>query len=437
VGAFRAPLRIRKGTGVVGRVFDSGQAVLVRDAQKNLQFNPMIDRRTKFRTRSILCAPIRLGGRVLGCVELMNKSRGEFTDDDLRMVENLSSLIAPGLTSSRLHQQMKQQQQNEKRVLQQAISGDKQRFMSPLVREIMKSVAQILETERCTLFLSDPKEKKLWAIVSQGLDHVHIEIPDNRGIAGSVFSNNVTLNIPDCYSDPRFNKAVDKESGFKTRTILCSPIPHAVLGKPIGVIQAINKVGGVFTKNDEVRMEQLCSMVSSILMTSDHLDELTVSAELNERVFQCLSVAVVVLSASGHCTKVNRDARDLFFLESSTQWLGKHAAETFAQTNPKILELWSRCVETGRELTETLRVFPFLGEAEGEHRSARAVPFKAAQEGIIGTVIILCPTPTANAHRSEGTTPSSHSPLPTDVAKALDMLPHGAGAEPEKKELLS
>jgi adenylate cyclase len=85
-------------------------------------------------------------------------------------------------------------------------TGAKERFMSPLVREVMIGVAKILDAERCTLFLSDPRKGKLWAIVAQGIENIQIEIPDNKGIAGAVFTNGAMLNIPDAYQDPRFNQ---------------------------------------------------------------------------------------------------------------------------------------------------------------------------------------------------------------------------------------
>eukprot|EP00397_Hematodinium_sp_SG-2012_P022608 GEMP01023438.1.p1 GENE.GEMP01023438.1~~GEMP01023438.1.p1 ORF type:complete len:606 (+),score=104.51 GEMP01023438.1:580-2397(+) len=391
-GSFKAPLRIQKGTGIAGHVFESGTPVIVDDCYDDLRFNPTTDRRTKLKTRSILCAPIVSGPKIVGVLELMNKKTGDYNKADLKLVEVLGMVIAPGLTSAKVHKQLKKSHAHETRMLKQAISGDKVRFMSPLVREIMKCVSSILDTERCTLFLSDSDRGKLWAIVSQGADNIHIEIPCNRGIAGAVFANNMVLNIPDCYNDPRFNQAVDTESGFRTRAILCSPIPHAVSGKPIGVIQAINKVGGAFTRSDEQLIEQLCNMVSSILITSDSLEELTVSAELNERIYQCLSVATVVLNSIGHCMKVNRDAADLFFLENSSQWCGKHCSELFGLTNPTLYQMWTLCLETQEEQTSNcLAIYPFVGEAEGDLRSCRVIPFSSEGQ-MIGAVMTFTPT---------------------------------------------
>ena len=57
-----------------------------------------------------------------------------------------------------------------------------------------------------------------------------------------------TLNIPDAYKDPRFNPAVDKQTGYKTNTILCMPI--YIRGSILGVVQMVNKKSGAFTAQD-------------------------------------------------------------------------------------------------------------------------------------------------------------------------------------------
>ena len=58
------------------------------------------------------------------------------------------------------------------------------------------------------------------------------------------------LNIPDAYKDSRFNPEVDKKTGYKTKTILCMPIMNNNR-EIIGAFQVINKIDGIFTKNDE------------------------------------------------------------------------------------------------------------------------------------------------------------------------------------------
>jgi signal transduction histidine kinase len=65
-----------------------------------------------------------------------------------------------------------------------------------------------------------------------------------------VAQSGATVNIPDAYADPRFNQSVDKSSGFRTRSILCMPMPDHK-GRTIGVVQVLNKRLGPFDVDDE------------------------------------------------------------------------------------------------------------------------------------------------------------------------------------------
>lgn len=66
------------------------------------------------------------------------------------------------------------------------------------------------------------------------------------GIAGYVAETGETLNVKDAYNDPRFNKAIDEQTGYHTKTILCMPI--CIRGQVIGIVQMVNKEKGYFTK---------------------------------------------------------------------------------------------------------------------------------------------------------------------------------------------
>jgi putative ABC transport system ATP-binding protein len=77
-------VRIPMSTGIAGHVASTGETVRVDDAYADPRFNPDVDRRTGFRTRTILCVPIRSGqGRVFGVAQLLNRSDGQpFGDED-------------------------------------------------------------------------------------------------------------------------------------------------------------------------------------------------------------------------------------------------------------------------------------------------------------------------------------------------------------------
>lgn len=80
-------VRIPVGSGIAGTVAASGQPMVVNDVAACEQFNPDPDRLTRFETRSVLAAPLKHQDRVLGVLEVINKSGGgPFTEEDLETV---------------------------------------------------------------------------------------------------------------------------------------------------------------------------------------------------------------------------------------------------------------------------------------------------------------------------------------------------------------
>ena len=119
-----------------------------------------------------------------------------------------------------------------------------------LLRVIAEETRIAIQADRCTVFLLDKEKDELWSKVALGMDSQEIRFPADKGLAGYVVKTGEPLNIPDAYNDPRFNPDVDKETGYKTKTILCLPIKNNNK-EIIGAFQVLNKKGGVFTKGDE------------------------------------------------------------------------------------------------------------------------------------------------------------------------------------------
>lgn len=122
--------------------------------------------------------------------------------------------------------------------------------LDKLLGLILDAAVKSIEADRGTLFLVDDIKKELWSKVLQGDNMVEIRLPVGKGIAGYVAETGETINIPDAYSDSRFNPEVDKRTGYRTRNVLCMPMKNKD-GKIIGVFQLLNKNEGVFTHDDE------------------------------------------------------------------------------------------------------------------------------------------------------------------------------------------
>ena len=114
---------------------------------------------------------------------------------------------------------------------------------------LLEKVTELLDAERATIFLKTDGGD-LESSVAEGGAIAPIRLPRGAGIAGWVAESGETVNIPDAYNDDRFHKEVDQRSGFRTRSILCMPMPDH-LGRIIGVVQVLNKRARPFDVDDE------------------------------------------------------------------------------------------------------------------------------------------------------------------------------------------
>ena len=133
--------------------------------------------------------------------------------------------------------------------LGQLISSDLQ--VEYLLYQIAQKATALMKADRGSIFLHDPARDELWTTVALGIEGRIIRLSAKEGIAGFVFQSAATLNLRDAYEDPRFNKQIDLDTGYRTRSILCLPIftrdRHI-----LGVIQLLNAIEGIFTDEDEV-----------------------------------------------------------------------------------------------------------------------------------------------------------------------------------------
>ena len=121
--------------------------------------------------------------------------------------------------------------------------------------------------DRCTVWLCDQKTGTLWSRVAHGVPP--ITILATQGIAGWVAAHGEPLIINDPYSDGRFDKDVDKRTGYLTRSILALPMRDTD-GRTLGVFQAINKMTGSrrFTEDDREHLQLAASFAGAELKTA-------------------------------------------------------------------------------------------------------------------------------------------------------------------------
>jgi len=131
-----------------------------------------------------------------------------------------------------------------------------------LLNLVVAKTTEVMEADRSSLFLIDWDTEELWSKVAQGVRYMEIRFPMDLGLAGAVATSGEVLNIPDAYEDERFNREVDKRTGYRTRSVLAVPMNNKA-GERIGVMQVLNKRGDEeFTSEDEELLKSLAGQAA-------------------------------------------------------------------------------------------------------------------------------------------------------------------------------
>lgn len=134
------------------------------------------------------------------------------------------------------------------------------------LHEMLAAVAaeacRVLRAERASVWLLDAEHQEL--VLEVASDLPPLRLPLGTGLVGRCARDGVTINVPDCYADPRFDPEIDRRSGFRTRCSVTLPlVDHRVA--LVGVMQVLNRQGGPFDARDVSLAEALAAQCAVAL----------------------------------------------------------------------------------------------------------------------------------------------------------------------------
>ena len=134
---------------------------------------------------------------------------------------------------------------------------------------ISKYAKEIILAERCSIFIYDSARNSLWTTLSDGIEK--LEVPSDKGIVGQTIKEKKPIIVNDAYSHPDFLSEIDKETGYRTKNIITSPIFDSNR-RIIGVLELLNKEDG-FDNEDMKFMIFFSHYVSGFLELRKQIKE--------------------------------------------------------------------------------------------------------------------------------------------------------------------
>ena len=164
--------------------------------------------------------------------------------------------------------------------------------LDTMLTEVVDVSRNILDAERGTVFLYDELTDELVVRVATELGT--IRIPANKGIVGESAQTHKLINVPDCYADDRFNRDIDKQTGYRSRCMLTIPL----LGfedSLVGVLQILNKNDGIFDEEDEFIATALAAQAAVVLHRAKITEQIIESEKLDREIAVARDVQIGTL----------------------------------------------------------------------------------------------------------------------------------------------
>ena len=144
-----------------------------------------------------------------------------------------------------------------------------------LLGRVLAAAARVTEAERATLYLVDDDGTRLVSHAMEGGDGPgRIVLTLGEGIAGTAAKERRTVSVPDAYGDPNFAQAFDQRTGFRTRSVLATPMLTPD-GRVVGVLQVLNRREiGAFDDDDRAMLEALSAQAAVAIEGARHLEQM-------------------------------------------------------------------------------------------------------------------------------------------------------------------
>ncbi|MCG6168939.1 GAF domain-containing SpoIIE family protein phosphatase [Leptospira sanjuanensis] len=262
--------RLDVGQGIAGWVAKEKKPIILEDAYSDPRFNQAWDQKTGYRTRSLVCVPLFVEDKIIGTLEILNKTKERsFDSSDLNYLTSLSEVAAIAIQNAKIHDNLK------KRILELSLLYEfeklivSEKSIHELGNWVLERILEFLEARTGTIYLADHTNRTLRILAAKGIpkEAVHtIVVPFGEGIAGWVAQEKRNLLIQNLEEDKRYNQ--NAKYKFEANSLISSPLIYR--DELLGVISVNSKNSGfAFHQND---LEMLGAIANRLSVTIKNAD---------------------------------------------------------------------------------------------------------------------------------------------------------------------
>jgi len=235
--------------GLTGEIIRTGRPILTDDYLQECQHRGVTSGGRP--GKAWMGAPLNAGDQVIGVMNVSSFEPGvSYTHEQLQFFSTIADQAAAIIDKARLYQEMEERAQQLAALNEVGSVITSTLDLSAVLHLIMDTAVDLLQAEAGSLVLVDQETEELVFEVTAGpgsADLVGMRLPPGTGIMGTVIQDMESVIIRDAQSDQRWGG--DLDAAFVTRSIIA--VPMISRGKPIGVIELLNRQdGGPFDEDD-------------------------------------------------------------------------------------------------------------------------------------------------------------------------------------------
>jgi len=267
-----AKARVKVGLGIAGGVAESGEPLLLRDDSDQGH-----DEERSYQNSSAICAPLKIQGKVMGVLNLNDRTDREFDEQDLRLAQLFANQASLALYNAQLVAEAEEKAQIQQALTRVRGREDRMRerlgalelvtlisnklVASPDLDEVLASLIQesthFVDARRGSILLYDRHDEVLLIKVSKGIPPEvipKVRIKPGDGLAGQVFSSGEPIFLRD--------EDAGKDGRYTTNSAMI--VPLKIRGEVLGVLNLSQKAGDVDFTDDDYVLAQIVANQATI-----------------------------------------------------------------------------------------------------------------------------------------------------------------------------
>lgn len=233
--------RIAAVRGVAGAALQQREPIFVANVAADPRWDRDLGELAGLRLTTMYCLPLLLHSEPIGVVQVFNLAQATIDDpDELALIELLCQRLVTEVEKARLLAETRRRERRQQALVEIVTQLTSTLERDELLRQIMAHACELLDVEATSIWLREPNgDLVLHLATGEGHERMAARrVPAGHGIIGHVVESGATVYVNDAQHDPRFYRAIDAESGFVTRAILCVPLraPRILVGGERGEV---------------------------------------------------------------------------------------------------------------------------------------------------------------------------------------------------------